>query len=59
MIIGTRLTRGALPCLGERQRNKYRPQGGRMNDTRLVPKARYLLQIFSNGEWKTVAYLNV
>jgi hypothetical protein len=29
-----------------------------MNDTRFVPNARYLLQIASNGEWKTVAYLN-
>ena len=29
-----------------------------MNETDLVPSARYLLQIRSKGEWNTVAYLN-
>ena len=29
-----------------------------MNDTHFAPNARYLLQIASNGEWKTVAYVN-
>ena len=29
-----------------------------MNETDLVPDARYLLQIHSKGEWNTVAYLN-
>ena len=29
-----------------------------MNDAHFAATARYLLQITSNGEWKTVAYLN-
>jgi hypothetical protein len=32
--------------------------GGQVNDIRFVSNARYYLQIVSNGEWKTVAYLN-
>ena len=29
-----------------------------MNDGLFTPRARYLLQIDRNGEWKTVAYVN-
>ena len=29
-----------------------------MNDARFTPTARYLIQIASKGQWKTVAYLN-
>jgi hypothetical protein len=40
-------------------RIKYPAKRGELMNTGLfIPSARYLLQIDSNGEWRTVAYLN-